>query len=181
MQCLPFALIGCSKRDDRLEQVKTPMWNDSDIEARKLKENQSVYVYSVIEPDRPKYYNGRMPLYYQAGYPPWGMRAAVSGKEIPLFYDFGDFKNWFIYQGPHLVGARTQDKSGILLAKARLRYFVTDDGRQGIEAEEVHYGADGKPAFSCRSKISDDDGFKVAEEDRIGRKTRDYYFIWPKR
>jgi len=114
-------------------------------------------------------------LEFEAGYPPSGLG------ERPLFYDFGDFINYFVYQGTILVGAQTYDKEGNLLAEAIIiRYFITEKGEQGIEVMEIHYAED-NPVFKCKSLIDPYTGEKIKQMEEVGRRVRDYYFIWPMR
>jgi hypothetical protein len=75
-------------------------------------------------------------------------------------------------------GARTNDSSGKLLAEAKLLRLVKGEG---IYIEERHYGVDGKVAFQCISFVEFRSGFKKEETDGVGKKQRDYYFLWPVR
>lgn len=116
-----------------------------------------------------------MPLIYEAIYPPWGIQ------EYPLIYDFKDFKNYFIYYGTILVGARTYNQDGdIILAEMRLNYSITNNGEQYIIAEEFHY-SNSKLIFKAKSEIDAYKGVKRRKIEKIGNKIRDYYFIVPAR
>ncbi len=173
--------ISQNGQNEQLEKVKTPIWNITDLEVEKLEKETPVYTYEkTIGGKKPPFYKGDMPLRYKVGYPPGGLPGDSYSDERPLFYDFGDFVNYFVYKGSILGGAQTYDREGHLLAEVKaVYYFVTEENQQGIEIEELHYGADGKLVFKSKSQIDSYEGLKLKEKEKLGRKLHDYYFIWP--
>ena len=107
-----------------------------------------------------------------------------SSTRLTQWSDFGIYRNTFSPGtgrgipgiGASIPGAaRTTDSLGRLLAEA---HVVNLTKGEGFEINEVHYGADGTPVFRCRSAI-DFSGYKIRELERTGRKSGDYYFLWP--
>lgn len=180
MCLLLVGITACSREEPvKMPDGTTPFWKSSDLEVSKLKEGESEYQYAVTTENKPPFYDGVMPLEYRVAYPPRGLPGYALQSEIRLYFEFREFRTYFIYDGPILMGARATDNEGNVVAEARLRYFVSEDQTQGIEAEEVHYEAGGQPAFHCKSIIEASSGHKVNEKDKEGRKRRDYFFIWP--
>ncbi len=168
-----FTISSCIDQTEELQGEKVPIWNVTDIKLMQLGKDSSTYAYNVEVNERPPFYKGNIPLSYVVVYPPWGIR------EYPLAHDFKDFKNYFVYSGSILVGARTYNEDGsIVLAEMRLNYSITNDGKQRIIAEEFHY-RDGKLIFKSKSEIDAYEGIKTKEIEKIGNKIRDYYFILP--
>ena len=121
---------------------------------------------------KPPFYKGSMPLEYTSG---------KSAGGILFFHDFGGFRNQFKLNDSFIIiGARTVDGRGRLLAEARARYYVKGN-EQGIELEEFHYDEAGNVNFKCKSEVDSGTGHKVGEKEKTGRKDRDYYFLWPTR
>ncbi|MFW6173943.1 MAG: hypothetical protein ACOC5T_09380, partial [Elusimicrobiota bacterium] len=157
-------------------EVKTPIWNETDLELEKLKED-SIFVYGKkIENKKPPYYRGSMPLKFKVGYPPGGT-PGTTYSERPLFYNFGDFVNYFIYKGSIIVGSQTYKKDN-LVAEARVTNFTTEEGLPIALIEEFHY-EDGKAVYKCESTIDLRNGLKTDERKVAGKKINEYYFIWP--
>jgi hypothetical protein len=118
----------------------------------------------------PPFYKGSLPLVYNSGSSPGG---------ILFLYDFGDFQNQFkLNESFIIIGVRTIDEGKNLLAEARVRYYVKGN-QQGIELEEFHYDSKGKVIFKCKSEVDANSGFKIKESNKVGKKKKDYYFIWP--
>ena len=164
-----------------LLEIKTPIWNVTDLEVEKLEKGTQIYVYTHIIEKRPPFYKGPLPLKFEVGYPPGSLPGDIYSDERPLFYDFEEFINYFIYYGTILAGAQTYDKEGRLLAEiSDIRYFTTEEGEQGIEVEEIHYTED-KPIFKCKSLVDSYTGEKIKQAEEVGRKEKDYYFILPMR
>jgi len=121
---------------------------------------------------KPPFFSGAMPLEYTAG---------QSAGGVLFFHDFGGFRNQFkLNDALIVIGARTIDGNGRLLAEARARYYVKGI-EQGIELEEFHYDKAGAVTFKCKSDVDGGTGFKVDEKEKIGKKDKDYYFLWPTR
>jgi hypothetical protein len=135
----------------------------------------------VTREETPPCYKGRMPLSYKVAYPPWGLPGYAYSSAIPLYFDFGMFKTMFVYNDTTLVGAQAVDANGRLVGEAKLRYYVTAEQTQGIEADEVHYDANGSMIFHCKSEIGSENGFKTKEGDITGNKLDEYFFVWPER
>ena len=166
----------------KLQQVKTPIWSDEDFEEsyRKLEHAVRGEVF-MKDPDiKPPFYESSKPLTYRTyNDPSWYHEYHFL---VALCHDFGEFKNVFLYgrSFPIAGGARTFDKTGRLVAEARLlRLIEGDQGFEGIEIEEFHYGPDGKLIFKCKSQF-DRHYWKIGQTEVIGKKLRDYYFIWAK-
>lgn len=175
-----------------LQEIKTPVWNITDLEQYKQEriwQGRGMFcLFETKENKEPPFYTGPMPLVYKVAYAPGdcvteGNRAQRGIK--PTFYSldfFRSFENHFIYDGVRLIGAQTYDRSerGNLLAEVvNINYFITGDNKQGVEIEELHYEPDGKPVFKSKSQIDPSTGFKIGEKEIVGKKERDYYFIWP--
>jgi len=81
-------------------------------------------------------------------------------------------------------GIKTRDDSGNLIAEARLLGAApkSDKQQDGILIiEEFHYKHDERGnclIFKAKSFI-DGDGRKVREIEATGKKSKDYFFIWP--
>jgi len=106
---------------------------------------------------------------------------------INVYYNFGDFQVNFIYQEMPMMligmaeGAWVTDRSGKLLAEARMTRLLGGENKQlqGIEIEEFHYRDNGKLIFYCKSEIVLPTAFKEKETGQIGKKAKEYFFIWP--
>lgn len=163
-----------------------PVWQMTDLEQytqEKLWGGKGTFcLYESEESGQPLFYKGSIPLNYRIAYAPERCPGSGSG-ELPTFYEFEDFENYFIYQGPIIVGAQTyqREPQGLRLVAevSNINYFVTDDNEQGLEIEELHYNSQGKLTFKCKSQIDFDTGFKINESEKSGEKEEDYYFIWP--
>jgi len=179
---LVFTNFSCGKkqRENELQKLVTPIWNEKDIEATKWEGPMLTYKQELRI--KPPFYRGPMPLrFIIAGK---GYFGPFVSEMIPIYHDFGRFRNNFILKGGFVEGARTIDDSGFLLAEAKFVHFVKGESNQikGIEIEEYHYGSDGKLRFKCKSLIVPQFGslgFKKSETEAIGKKKRDYYFVWP--
>lgn len=175
-------VAGCSKKEDitLIPHLTTPIWSSSEVEAAKIEEGEPISLHEVEwdSETKPPFYTGRMPLKYKVGYHSWGFPVIRLMK--PLFYDFGSFTNWFIYQGITVIGAQTRDRNGTLLAESKLCYFPTEQVKPRIEAEEIHYNAEEKPIFYCVSEIDAATGEKTKEKEMKGKKVNEYYFVWPR-
>lgn len=168
-----IAISSCIDQTEELQGEKIPIWNATDVKLMQIEKGSPVYTYNVKIRERPPFYKGDMPLEYIVVYPPWGIN------EYPLVHDFKDFRNYFVYYGSILVGARTYNEdSSTVMAEMRLNYTITNDGKQRIIAEEFHY-KDGKLIFKSKSEIDAYEGIKTKEIEKIGNKIRDYYFILP--
>lgn len=149
---------------------KTPIWNVTDLEVEKLRKETPIYIYS-HKITKSSLFSKE--IEFKAGYPPSGFE-----EKRPLFYDFDDFVSYFVYDGTVLVGAKTYDKEGHLLAEAEVHYFISERNEQGIEIEEIHY-AENKPIFRSKSLIDPYTGENIKRLEEVGNKVKDYYFIWP--
>jgi hypothetical protein len=140
---------------------------------------QGVFKYQETLNMKPPFYDGNLPLVFVSG-----KKAIGQSEMITVSQDFGQFYNSFTYTDVAMKysgiadGARTNDSSGKLLAEAKLLRLVKGEG---IYIEERHYGVDGKVAFQCVSFVEFRSGFKKGENDEVGKKRRDYYFLWPVR
>lgn len=145
----------------------------------------TVLAYEVTLHVTPPFFAGQPPLSFVAGKTAMGM-----GRMINLYFEFGEFRNTFAYADPALdflgiaQGATTTDRAGNVLAKARLVGLIRDEPGPGtlrhLEIEELHYSKE-QLIFTCKSTIGVPFGLKEKERDVVGRKRRDYYFIWPVR
>jgi len=175
-----FFSISCNRQESELQKVKIPIWSKEAIE----KEVGTVFTYEQTIMMKPPFYKGSMPLGFIAGKEPFAMSEMIT-----IYHDFGDFRNTFIYVDPRMKfsgiaeGVITTDRSGRLLAEARILRLISNETKQlqGIEIEEFHYGKDSKLKFKCKSQIDFPMGFKQKEVEGVGKKQKDYYFIWPVR
>ena len=163
-------------QESELQHIKTPIWDKEDLESYKYHPDD--YVKITLHGNL-TFYKGPIPLEFQGALAPPYASLGFPGMPKLLFYEFDGFQNHFIYQGVRtFVGARTIDDSGQVVAEARLGYLVTEKNELVTVAEEFHYGPDNKLIFKCTSRI-DHLGIKTEEIEKIGKKMRDYYFIWP--
>lgn len=173
--------IPTAKPESKLNQIKTPFWNEEDFREvqRILKDGQ--YIESQVflkDPNKkPPFYKNTQPFQYNAYYvDPYQMWIL-----FPIAQDFRElgFLNVFLppsLSSPVSKGARTLLEGGRLVAEARFLRFLEES--KGFEVEEVHYGTDGKPIFWCKSQF-DQNNYKVSQTETIGNKSADYYFVWP--
>ena len=172
---------GQESKEIELEKIKTPIWSDEVIKKQE-KGDKNVIVYGRNIFEKPPFYDGPLPLTFMLG-----RFAASYGVGRDIIHNFKNFVNIFIYidrsnksKGiPN--GARTVGTGNKMLAEARLLQLPRDATKQPqqIEIEEFHYDADGKLKFKCKSKIDFSSGFKIGETEATGKKTEEYYFIWP--
>lgn len=158
----------------------TPIWSEEDFKEtlEKLEYAAVSYVF-MKDPDM------RLP-FYCGGEKPFSSYETRSdyhsGYFVPLAFYFDDFTNVFSYTRPLPIaeGSRSLDESGQLVAEARFLRLIKGENQQiqGIETGEFHYGPDDALIFNCKSQI-DLMGVKVSQAEQIGKKARDYYFIWP--
>ncbi len=157
-------------QETELQQARVPVWSKSDLEVEKLHQGVA-YTYQRTIYQRPPFYKGSMPLEFKSL-----DRSSVFGGMTSLAYDFGEFLSFFVYKDFYLAGARTYDKSGQLLAEIRIQSL----DEKVVEAEESHYGANGKLIFKCKSQFDPfAPCFKKTEEKAIGNKAKEYYFVLP--
>jgi hypothetical protein len=166
-------------QDPRLVQIKAPVWTEDQLAVNN--NATEIYTYNVDIPVKPPYYQGSLPLKYKGGYLPEGYFAAGTSFDFPLFFDFGNYKIYFVYTGtPSPVGAQVYDDNNHLLAEvSKATIKVDQNNERQIEIEEIHYGQDGNAIFMCKSTIQDHTGFKIGETDVVGKKTHEYFVIWP--
>lgn len=173
-------------QNDPFERMRTPIWTENDLEIIKYKDEIFQYYESAYFEQIPFYY-GSMPLIIKVTKRVI-IPSSFQGSEIATIvsHDFGDFKNFFIYEERGmlsfwLVGARTYTyKSGkpVLVAEAKINYSINQE-KPVVELEEFHYGQDGKLEFYSKSDVSPYTGFKTKEKEKIGIKLHEYYFILP--
>lgn len=173
---LGLLIVGCGEKEvsEELQQM-WPIWKSDDLEINKRSGNVLQYKHELNL--RPKYYKGKMPLVYTSKKPLSGM--GMGGLDILYAHEFGDFSNYFIYDGILLKGIVTVDKSKTMVAEARLEW--QKDVKTGFyrpKMEEFHYSG-GKLVFHCKSEIDYDFGAKISESEQSGSKRRDYFFILP--
>ncbi len=122
-----FPLVGCGKRDSRLDSFQVPIWNEGDLDWHTSK----VRIYQVFSGKQPPFYSGDS-FSYEIGKSPGG---------VLFFYQFSDFQNQFIEPISIIKGTRTISlQSGKLLAEAKINYFA-DGNRQGRILEH-HKGSE---------------------------------------
>ncbi len=159
----------------QLTGIKTPAWNQEDLQATKLmKANITrVTTYDVQHLLKPPFYSGSVPFYYKEG------KYSSFGIEQTVYQDFGSFKTDFIYgNAVTIIGAQTVNNDGNLLAEVcNITYHFGENDSAPVVFTEIHYRSNGQPIFSCTSQI--DGGQKITETNIIGTKIRDYYFLWP--
>lgn len=181
-------ITSCSNNPDpRLKKIKTPCWEKTDLEMEKIKTGEHIYgngriityTHSIETKTKIPFYDEKLPLKFNAGYPP-GMTPGNSYSIAkPIFYEFKDFTTYYIYDGPLILGSQTYGKNGKLLAEVKsVNFYIINEDQQGIEIEELQYNDSGELVFSCNGQI-DYSGYKTKETNKIGRKINNYYFIWP--
>jgi len=173
-----LAVSSCSQQaadQAKLREIEAkknlPLWSGGDFDYR-----GTVLVYNVVINQKPPYYRGKMPLNFKQSQLP------IPNTAIVLDYEFNDCVVMFARNGPIYKGACATNKTGTkLLAEAKLKYFITKDKSQGIEVEEFHYGQDGYLIFYCKSQLKPMTMYmyKRSESERLGKKNKEYFFIWP--
>ncbi len=131
---------------------------------------------------RPPFYKGKMPLRYKAE------KGLLGTMRLTHWLDYGAFRIDFSSKGERRVpgvGASIPGSARAVTSKGELLAQATVIGLKkgvGFEIEEIHY-SNGTPSFRCRSVISfadiGNDGYKAQEVILYGRKTNDYFFLWP--
>lgn len=182
-----FLFIGASCQGGP-DIDQTPFWQKQDLK-------KSIDLVTSLSPvaskrettlmQRPPYYKGPMPLRFIATCV--DMPAMISGGNIVLVQDFGEWRNMFIYPDEMAAiysmpaGALSIDNiSNKLVAKCKvLRYLKNENQLTGFEIEEIHYSEKGKAIFRGRFQVDFSTGFKTKEISGVGRKDKEYYFIWP--
>jgi hypothetical protein len=169
---------GCDNTDVSEElQKMCPIWKANDLEINKRSGNSIQYTHELNI--RPKYYQGKMPLGYTSKQPFSAAMMGMGGPDIFYAHVFGEFSNYFIYDGTVLKGIVAIDRSNTMAAEARLEWQTdVTSGFYRPRMEEFHY-SDGKLVFHCKSGIDYDTGTKISESDQSGSKGRDYFFILP--
>jgi hypothetical protein len=186
-------MVGCEgqekaeiKRSEAPQPLRIPKTLEApelNVRRPKLGESEeklagpNILVYKEEILVRPPFYKGSMPLVVMTGKRPLGM-----GQMATVCHEFNGYRNAFIYSDPALKfsgiadGVRTSNRSGRLLAEAKLVRTIKDEG---IEIEEFHYRQDGRVQFYCKSRFEFGTGFKMSETEVRGKKESEYYFIWP--
>jgi hypothetical protein len=169
-----------------LLEIETPNWDLKTTEMGKIATSErwqgELHSKERTIHMRPSFYEGSTPFTYRL------MTVELTpppfSSYIEIYHDFGDFQNFFIYENQTLKfngipnGALTLDKSGNRLAEARFLGFIESENKTKlIIIEEFHYD-DGKLIFYCKSHI-DDFSYKIKELDIIGKKGKEYYYIYP--
>lgn len=168
--------IGESSPNPSIKETKITdqdnvfFWNSNDWKINKLSGDMQTYLYKNTLYQRPPFYTGAMPLEYGSAYEP----STRFGSPPPLYYKFDSFLNLFVHNGNEVVGAQTLDGNRNIAAEGKVINLI--DGQE-LEIEEIHYSG-AKPIFKCHSFI-DSAGNKIRESETIGKKEKDYYFIWP--
>jgi hypothetical protein len=166
-----------------IEDIHTPIWKNTELDLYEVVNKyvpNTIYVYDITVSEKPKFYNGPMPLRYSIGYPTGGLPGYSQPTEKPLFYNYSESITYFVYSGRVIIGAQTQDKEGHIIAEVSNVIFTIENHEQIVEIEEHHYRKDGQTIFKCTGQIDPYTGHKLRENGRIGTKQSDYYFLWPK-
>ena len=133
--------------------------------------------------EQPPYYSGPLPLTYRSCINQIGFGPS-SGPDITLWSDFGTFRVSYSQKNERQIpgvglripaSAVALDVNGRRVATAQVLNVTRG---VGIEIEEIHYSGSGGEEFRCKSKVAFH-GAKVSESEAVGRKTRDYFFLWP--
>ncbi len=163
-------------------QDEWPLWAIEDLEYNKYQGPIATYDNDVNI--KPPFYKGKIPLTYKSTFA-IGYGGPMSGLGKTLVYQFNDFSEYFIYNGPLLIGAVAVNNEKSLVAEARIdplgknKSDPTQLYNPMIEAEEFHY-ANGRLVFHCRSEFEKGAmGFKAKEFEQSGRKQRDWFPILP--
>ena len=161
-----------------ISDIKTPIWTKSDLEATKLSQRgdeDSITTTTCTIDIKPKFYSGSVPFSFKAGIYYW---PGPSLEQQTIYYDFGNYKTYFVCSGTASVGAQTYDNQNRLIAEAKLvRYISYQLVGSSVIIDEIHYDSNGQPIFKCTSQI--DSGFKTNELNVVGTKIIDYYSVWP--
>lgn len=164
-------------------QENIRIWSEDDLEVNKISSRGNTDEYRMMESvsagTKPPYYDGSMPLESK-------MIVKVMGtdRSLKITHELDRrFANYFVYNNSALKingtaeGAVTIDKfaNNKVVAEAQFLRYIEGSG---IEIEEFHYGPNGALIFRCKSHI-DFAGVKVNQTEEIGKKERDYYFVYP--
>ena len=118
----------------------------------------------------------RRPRFYPQDSLPFEFRVVMSPSDKPLKYDFGDYLVFFYYDGPRLSGATATDPTAAkMLAEVKFDAEYAYEGK--TEALEIYYDSNSNPAHFGRSVFEDRSGEKLGEEETLGSKEREYFFL----
>jgi hypothetical protein len=158
------------------------LWGLEQTEYFRLSKETRLSSYQTTVFKKPPFYEGDEPLVFKSFQllQPTGGFGGFGGLGKTVVHDFGDFLNLFVYKNYTLVGAVTLSKSqNIVMAEAKIE--PTAESKRFPEAvyiSEVHYDKKGNVTFTAKSEINAA-GQKVMEIEKQGRKSGEYYFMWP--
>ncbi len=180
---LTSTILGCSSERATLSSERDPtslIWDKDDFKKtdRQLEKHTTVKI-NMQGLGLKTVYRAKKKIPKYAVYTYYNKR---STSFVDLAWDFGEFWTIFFYRDEDKLtiaeGARTFDKSGRLVAEARLVGFLDKElDPQRFEIEEAHYGPEGDLIFTCKSRF-DDLGVKIVQAEEQGKKRQEYYFIW---
>jgi len=137
---------------------------------------------------KPPFYKGIMPLVYETASKEMGGGGFGSSLSIPAMHDFGGWRNLFIYKDVQSLALRmpagavaVDNKSNNIIAECKVKQLLMGDKQlSGFEIAEIHYSQDGRRAIFTSTFVVDfPRGFKTKEKETMGKKEKDYFFIWP--
>lgn len=138
----------------------------------RMGEEGGVFIYKETIYLKPPFYEGSVPLVYEAG------RGGVMGG-IVYWHKFDGWRNQFSYNDVmSLETIEARNSGGKLLAKAELVEVQTSMRR--MIYRETHYGVQETVQFVCLSQYeAGGTGFKLKEDVVRGEKKREYFFLLP--
>jgi hypothetical protein len=186
---LAILLAGCGLGGPDIDQ--TSFWGQEDA----LKSRDLVATITGLKMGRettilmkPPFYSGPMPLKLDelVCMSPGFMGL---GSNIVLVQDFGEWRNIFIYIDRMAVlnsmpaGAiSVENRSNFRVAQCKVIRPLTakDNQLTGFEIEEVQHADDGRIQFRGRFEVDFHLGFKTRQLSSVGRRIKEFYFVWPR-
>lgn len=181
-------LAACSQQADGIDVEY--LWSMEQIKAAEDMANSMgglLLSYQTTMYVKPPFYQGEMPLKFIAAGKKIGGGMMGSSLSAAFVYDFGSWRNYFIYNDMNSMihglpdGAIAVDsKTKLLIAECKVQKRITREKRLvGFELVENHYNMEGKAIFTSVFEVDFQQKHKTRELQSKGMKQRDYFFIWP--
>lgn len=190
LDCIIVVLLFLVTCEKTLAIEVEQLWSMQDIrDTGKLVESLGgLFIQRQVELRlKPPFYGGPMPLQYKTISKEMG-GGIMGSRAIPLKFDFSSWHNLFIYKdswslatGIPAGAVAIDSKNQVILAESKVVKMLTaNKQRTVLEIKEIHYDKDGRlPVFTSTFFVDFGDGFKTNEKNVMGKKKKEYFFIWP--